>query len=148
MAIEQYKLQLNTPLLTVWDFISIPENWLPLLPDFIRLSQLSLTTYHVFLYLKLGPIDREVQLEFNIQLNKQTHSVDFTFHSTTGKVTGYGFLKADAPTTTTTNLTLAIEVKLSGKTGLLFKPALTSLKTSWSQETLNKLALLLNESEN
>ena len=148
MAIEQYKLQLNTPLMTVWDFISIPENWLPLLPDFIRLNQLSLTTYHVFLYLKLGPIDREVQLEFNIQLNKQTHSVDFTFHSTTGKVTGYGFLKADAPTTTTTNLTLAIEVKLSGKTGLLFKPSLTSLKTSWSQETLNKLALLLNESEN
>lgn len=145
MAIEQYKLQLNTPLMTVWDFISIPENWLPLLPDFIRLNQLSLTTYHVFLY---RPIDREVQLEFNIQLNKQTHSVDFTFHSTTGKVTGYGFLKADAPTTTTTNLTLAIEVKLSGKTGLLFKPALTSLKTSWSQETLNKLALLLNESEN
>lgn len=84
--------------MTVWDFISIPENWLPLLPDFIRLNQLSLTTYHVFLYLKLGPIDREVQLEFNIQLNKQTHSVDFTFHSTTGKVTGYGFLKADAPT--------------------------------------------------
>lgn len=148
MAIEQYKLQLNTPLLTVWDFISIPENWLPLLPDFIRLSQLSLTTYHVFLYLKLGPIDREVQLEFKIQLNKRTHSVDFTFHSTTGKVSGYGFLKADAPTATTTNLTLAIEVKLSGKTGLLFKPALTSLKTSWSQETLNKLALLLNESEN
>lgn len=148
MAIEQYKLQLNTPLMTVWDFISIPENWLPLLPDFIRLNQLSLTTYHVFLYLKLGPIDREVQLEFNIQLNKQTHSVDFTFHSTTGKVTGYGFLKADAPTTTTTNLTLAIEVKLNGKTGLLFKPALTSLKTSWSQETLNKLVLLLNESEN
>lgn len=148
MAIEQYNLQLTSPITTVWDFISVPENCLPLLPDFIRLKQLNLTTYQVFLYLKLGPIDREVQLEFTIQQNKRTHSVDFTFHSTTGQVTGYGFLKADALSEIVTNLTLAIEVKLSGKTGRLFKPALTSLKTSWSQETLNKLALLLNESEN
>ncbi|MGX7419464.1 SRPBCC domain-containing protein [Carnobacterium gallinarum] len=140
MSVETYQITIKSPIETIWSFIQAPENWLPLLPGYLSLKKLEATHYYTKLHLAIGPIDRDVELSFTINDSKTTNqTIEFSFHSTTDKVTGYGSLNCFSNNSTETQVQLAIEIKLSGKSGLLFKPALTKLKLSWSQETLEKM---------
>lgn len=142
MSIETYSVIIPEPSEVVWPLLKNPENWLPLLPDYLAHQELDATHYQVKMHLTIGPFDRDVELSFDTTSEDINETLHFSFQSTTAKVTGYGKLTSQALTPTETRVQLSIEIKLNGKSNILFKPALTKLKTSWSQETLNKIATL------
>ncbi|WP_414840000.1 hypothetical protein [Carnobacterium sp. TMP28] len=143
MSLENYSINIHAPFKDSSKKIKEPTFWLPFLPGFTNLNQLSDCSYSVKTLLSLGPVTHDTTLTFYFEPEKKTNEVRFTFSSKNKHVTGLGQLIISLHSDDIIKLEILLDLRLKGKKSLFFAPLLPSVKDSWAKNILTEVKITL-----
>ncbi|MGB3161348.1 hypothetical protein [Carnobacterium sp.] len=143
MSLEHYSINIHAPFKESSKKVKEPTFWLPFLPGFSKLNQLSDYSYSVKTSLPLGSFTHETTLIFYFEPEIKFNEVHFTFSSKNNHITGLGELIVLPKSDDIIKLEISLELHLKGRKFLLLTPLLPSLKDSWAKNILNEVKVTL-----
>lgn len=139
MSLDYYSINIQAPFKESIKQLKEPTFWLPFLPGYIQLNQISEYNYLMNLFLSLGPVTRETTLQFYFEPERKNNNIQFTFSSKNKHVTGLGELILSQHSDSTIELGVSLDLRLKGKKSLLLTPLIPTVKESWAKNILNEV---------
>jgi carbon monoxide dehydrogenase subunit G len=132
MPSELYKVEVKLPINSIWSFVSIMDNWAPLVPGYIEHEILSDNESTWKFKSDFGVIKKKVHLKVDITSWIEPTKVTFNLTGINEKITGLGYFEAQ---TIDANNTLMIGYLDITAEGTLAKMINTKLKKNLSEMT-------------
>lgn len=94
MPSELYKVKVNLPINSIWNFISVMDNWAPLVPGYIDHEIVSEKESHWKFKSDFGLIKKKIHLKVDITSWNEPVKVTFNLTGINEKATGKGYFEA------------------------------------------------------
>ena len=125
----EHKTLVNSPLDTVWGFVSVIDKWAPFLKGYQKHEEINDKESIWVLKGDVGVLSRIVEMKVNItDWDDDAKKVSFTVEGINEKATGGGTFLAASQSPDTTELTFVLEINAGGMIGpvvnVLMKPML------------------------
>jgi carbon monoxide dehydrogenase subunit G len=137
MPSELYKVEVNMPIHSIWEFVSVMDNWAPLVPGYIEHEILNDSESIWKFKTDLGVIKKKVELKVDITDWIKPKKVIFNLTGINEKMTGKGYFEAQIIDTNNTLMTGYLEITPEGKMAKLINSKL--------KKNLNELTKELTE---
>ncbi|MGM0875330.1 MAG: CoxG family protein [Bacillota bacterium] len=94
MPSELYKVEVNLPINSIWSFVSVMDNWAPLVPGYIEHEILNDSESTWKFKSDFGVIKKKVHLKVDITSWREPTKVTFNLTGINEKITGVGYFEA------------------------------------------------------
>ncbi|MGM7722457.1 CoxG family protein [Metabacillus sp. Hm71] len=115
MQSELYKVKANLPIHSIWRFVSVMDNWAPLVPGYIEHVIVNERESIWKFKTDLGMIKKKIELKVEITNWIEPTKVTFNLTGINEKMTGKGYFEADEITESSTCMTGFLEIIPEGK---------------------------------
>lgn len=115
MPSELYRAEVNLPIHSIWRFISVMDNWAPLVPGYIEHEIISDKESTWKFKSDLGIIKKKIHLKVDITSWIEPTKVTFNLTGINEKMTGQGYFEAKRINENNTLMTGYLEIIPEGK---------------------------------
>ncbi|MBM6619537.1 CoxG family protein [Bacillus suaedaesalsae] len=137
MPSEIYSVNVNAPIQSVWNFVSVMDQWAPLVPGYIAHEILSDKESTWKFKSDIGIMKKKVYLKVDITNWSEPTKVTFNLTGINEKFTGHGFFEAEAITDKITRMTGSLTIEAQG--------AMSKMVNSILQNTVPEMTRQLTE---
>ncbi|MGG4439976.1 CoxG family protein [Brevibacillus fortis] len=121
-----HDVELNLPIGAVWQFVSIVENWVPLVPGYISHEVINERRVTWTFTGDIGIMKKTISLQVDITEWTPPNEVRFTLTGISGNFTGQGYFKAKALGEARTKMTGCLDITANGVKGPMINSILKS----------------------
>ncbi|WP_338785833.1 SRPBCC family protein [Metabacillus sp. FJAT-53654] len=147
MPSELYKVEVNMPIQSIWDFVSVMDNWAPLVPGYIEHEILNDSESIWKFKTDLGVIKKKVELKVDITDWIKPKKVIFNLTGINEKMTGKGYFEAQIIDTNNTLMTGYLEITPEGKMAKLINSKLKKNLNELTKELTEAIIAKIKEDE-
>jgi carbon monoxide dehydrogenase subunit G len=147
MPSELYKVEVNMPIQSIWDFVSVMDNWAPLVPGYIEHEILNDSESIWKFKTDLGVIKKKVELKVDITDWIKPKKVIFNLTGINEKMTGKGYFEAQIIDTNNTMMTGYLEITPEGKMAKLINSKLKKNLNELTKELTEAIIAKIKEDE-
>ncbi|QNF30469.1 CoxG family protein [Metabacillus elymi] len=147
MPSELYKVEVNIPIQSIWDFVSVMDNWAPLVPGYIEHEILNDSESIWKFKTDLGVIKKKVELKVDITDWIKPKKVIFNLTGINEKMTGKGYFEAQIIDTNNTLMTGYLEITPEGKMAKLINSKLKKNLNELTKELTEAIIAKIKEDE-
>ncbi|OAS88583.1 CoxG family protein [Metabacillus litoralis] len=147
MPSELYKVEVNIPIQSIWDFVSVMDNWAPLVPGYIEHEILNDSESIWKFKTDLGVIKKKVELKVDITDWIKPKKVIFNLTGINEKMTGKGYFEAQIIDTNNTLMTGYLEITPEGKMAKLINSKLKKNLNELTKELTEAIIAKIKEVE-
>jgi carbon monoxide dehydrogenase subunit G len=147
MPSELYKVEVNLPVHSIWEFVSVMDNWATLVPGYIEHEILNDSESIWKFKTDLGVIKKKVELKVDITDWIKPKKVIFNLTGINEKMTGKGYFEAQIIDTNNTLLTGYLEITPEGKMAKLINSKLKKNLNELTKELTEAIIAKIKEDE-
>ncbi|MBO1512113.1 CoxG family protein [Metabacillus bambusae] len=147
MPSELYKVEVNLPIHSIWEFVSVMDNWAPLVPGYIEHEILNDSESIWKFKTDLGVIKKKIELKVDITDWIKPKKVIFNLTGINEKVTGKGFFEAQIIDANNTLMTGYLEITPEGKMAKLINSKLKKNLNELTKELTEAIIAKIKEDE-
>ncbi|WP_175639516.1 CoxG family protein [Metabacillus schmidteae] len=96
MANHLYKIEVDHPIRSIWNFVSVMDHWAPLVPGYLDHEIISLKESTWKFKTDLGVIKRKIHLKVDITAWIAPSKVEFNLTGINEKISGKGYFEAQS----------------------------------------------------
>ncbi|MED4755296.1 SRPBCC family protein [Brevibacillus choshinensis] len=140
-----HTIELNLPIQSVWEFVSVMENWIPLVPGYIsheiindRQSTWTFTT-------DIGILKKKIHLQVDITEWVEPTLVKFNLTGINENFSGEGYFKAQELGKQHTKMTGFIEITAKGVKAPVINPVLKNYVPEMTTDLVEAIANRMKE---
>ncbi|MCM3146247.1 SRPBCC family protein [Brevibacillus sp. MER 51] len=139
-----HDVELNLPIGAVWQFVSIVENWVPLVPGYISHEVINERRVAWTFTGDIGIMKKTISLQVDITEWTPPTEVKFTLTGISGNFTGHGYFKAKALGEARTKMTGCLDITAHGVKGPMINSILKSNLPKTTRELVDAIAKRLH----
>jgi carbon monoxide dehydrogenase subunit G len=147
MPSELYKVEVNLPIHSIWEFVSVMDNWAPLVPGYIEHEIINDSESIWKFKTDLGVIKKKVELKVDITDWIKPKKVIFNLTGINEKMTGKGYFEAQIIDTNNTLMTGYLEITTEGKIAKLINSKLKKNLNELTKELTEAIIAKIKEDE-
>jgi carbon monoxide dehydrogenase subunit G len=147
MPSELYKVEVNLPIHSIWEFVSVMDNWAPLVPGYIEHEIINDSESIWKFKTDLGVIKKKVELKVDITDWIKPKKVIFNLTGINEKMTGKGYFEAQIIDTNNTLMTGYLEITPEGKMAKLINSKLKKNLNELTKELTEAIIAKIKEDE-
>lgn len=140
-----HTIELNLPIRSVWEFVSVMENWIPLVPGYIsheiindRQSTWTFTT-------DIGILKKKINVQVDITEWVEPTLVKFNLTGINENFTGEGYFKAQELGKKRTKMTGFLDIAAKGVKAPVINPVLKNYVPEMTIDLVEAIAKRMNE---
>ncbi|WP_407270469.1 CoxG family protein [Radiobacillus sp. PE A8.2] len=135
-----HEVSVNSPINTIWDFVSDMNNWAPLVPGYVEHNKRNEKQSTWKFKGDVGIIQKKVSMQIDITEWKEPTLVTFDLKGLSENFTGKGYFKAEAISQNQTKMTGNITITAAGMTGPMINSVLKSFVPKTATDLTNNIA--------
>lgn len=124
MPSDLFKVEVNLPIDSIWRFISVMDNWAPLVPGYIEHETINDRESTWMFKSDLGVIKKKIYLKVDITNWIEPTKVTFNLTGINEKISGQGYFQAELVEENITIMTGYLEITPEGKMAKLINSKL------------------------
>ncbi|WP_226666570.1 CoxG family protein [Metabacillus litoralis] len=95
MPSELHQIRVSLPIRSIWNFVSVMDNWAPLVPGYIDHETINNTDSIWTFKSDFGLIKKKVELRVEITKWEEPNKVTFNLYGLNEKISGHGYFLAE-----------------------------------------------------
>ncbi|WP_156289757.1 CoxG family protein [Oceanobacillus salinisoli] len=147
MTKSVHQVELETPISTIWNFVSDMNNWAPLVPGYVDHKVLNERQSIWKIHGDIGIVQRTVSIKIQIIEWIEPETVVFQMSTLNGTCKGNGYFEAEAISSTQTKMTGCLSVHIKGMMGTMVNPVLKTFVPKVGKDFTEKVAAEIMERE-
>ena len=148
MPSELYKVEVNLPIHSIWNFVSDMNNWAPLLPGYIEHEILNERESTWKFKSDLGIIKKKIHLKVDITSWVEPTEVTFNLTGINEKIIGKGYFKTKEIAEKKTLMTGYLDITFEGAMAKIINSKLKKNLTDMTKELTEAIIVKIHEIEN
>jgi carbon monoxide dehydrogenase subunit G len=140
-----HEIEIDLPISTVWDFVSVMENWIPLVPGYISHQIINDRQSTWSFHADIGIIKKQISLQVDITEWSPPNQVTFNLSGINENFVGEGYFKATALGEKRTKMTGYLDITAKGVKAPMINPVLKSFVPRAVTEMMEAIANRLKE---
>lgn len=148
MPNDMYKIKVNQPIRSIWKFVSVMDNWAPLVPGYIEHEILSEKESTWKFKTDLGVIKKKIHLKVDITSWEEPTKVTFNLTGINEKMIGHGYFEAESISPSQTLMTGYLDITPEGKMAKLINSKLEKSLSEITQKLTEAIVEKVEEKEN
>ncbi|RKQ35679.1 CoxG family protein [Oceanobacillus halophilus] len=145
MAKGVHQVELETPISTIWDFVSNMNNWAPLVPGYVDHKIIDERNSIWKIHGDIGVMQKTITLKIRITEWIEPETVVFHVTSSNDTCKGNGYFKAKAVSKSKTKMTGCLNVTVKGMMGTMINPVLKTFVPKVGKDFTEKVAAKIVE---
>ncbi|PAD66782.1 carbon monoxide dehydrogenase [Bacillus sp. 7586-K] len=147
MANNLYKVKAELPIKAIWNFVSIMDNWAPLVPGYIEHTIINESESTWTFKTDLGLIKKKIQLKVDITEWIEPEKVTFKLTGINEKISGNGYFEAKASDQEGTFITGYLEIIPEGAMAKMIQSKLKKNLSEMTKEMTDAIIEKIKEQE-
>lgn len=147
MANNLYKVKAELPIKAIWNFVSIMDNWAPLVPGYIEHTIINKSESTWTFKTDLGLIKKKIQLKVDITEWIEPEKVTFKLTGINEKISGNGYFEAKASDQESTFITGYLEIIPEGAMAKMIQSKLKKNLSEMTKEMTDAIIEKIKEQE-
>jgi len=143
-----HRIELNIPIQKVWDFVSVIDNWAPLVPGYISHEMINEKESTWSFKGDLGFMKKTVKMKVDITGWEEPNRVTFNLTGVSDNFTGNGYFLAEKKGDGSTLITGSLDITAHGAMGPMINSILKSFVPQTTEELTIAVAKKIVETEN
>lgn len=142
-----HSVELDTPITTIWDFVSDMNNWAPLVPGYVDHQMVDERHSIWKVHGDIGVMERTVSLNIHIIEWKAPNLIVFQVSTRNGTCKGEGYFQAEAISESKTKMMGSLDLTIRGMIGRMINPVLKTFVPKVGKDFTEKMAAKITERE-
>jgi len=147
LANNLYKVKAELPIKAIWNFVSIMDNWAPLVPGYIEHTIINESESTWTFKTDLGLIKKKIQLKVDITEWIEPEKVTFKLTGINEKISGNGYFEAKASDQENTFITGYLEIIPEGAMAKMIQSKLKKNLSEMTKEMTDAIIEKIKEQE-
>jgi len=143
-----HNIKLNVPIENVWNFVSVIDNWAPLVPGYISHEIISDKESTWSFKGDLGFMKKTVKLKVDITSWEEPNRVTFNLTGLSDNFVGEGYFLAEKIDDHTTQMSGSLDITARGAMGPMINSILKNFVPQTTEELTTAVANKIIETEN
>ena len=143
-----HNIKLNVPIENVWNFLSVIDNWAPLVPGYISHEIISDKESTWSFKGDLGFMKKTVRLKVDITSWEEPNRVTFNLTGLSDNFVGEGYFLAEKIDDHTTQMSGSLDITARGAMGPMINSILKNFVPQTTEELTTAVANKIIETEN
>ncbi len=148
MANHLHKVEVDHPIKSIWNFVSVMDYWAPLVPGYIDHEIVSDKESTWKFKTDLGVIKRKIHLRVDITSWIEPTKVEFNLTGINEKIVGKGYFEAQSIAPNKTVMTGFLDITPEGKLAKIINSKLEKSLVEITQELTEAIVSKIEEKEN
>lgn len=140
MANAVHRVELDTSMIHIWEFISDINNWAPLVPGYSKHEIINDTQSIWKLHGDIGIMQKTVQVDVKITEWTEPSLIRFQLSSLNSTCIGDGYFKAASLSNQKTEVTGCLSLTVKGMMGTMINPTLKAIVPKVGKEFTERIA--------
>lgn len=142
-----HSVELDTPISTIWDFVSDMNNWAPLVPGYVDHQMIDDRNSIWKVHGDIGVMERTVTLKIQIIEWNAPNSIVFQLATRNNTCRGEGYFEAEAISDSKTKMKGSLDLSVKGMIGTMVNPVMKSVLPKVGKDFTEKVATKIMERE-
>lgn len=145
MPSEIYSVNVDAPIGQVWNFVSVMDQWAPLVPGYITHEVINDKESTWKFKSDIGIMKKKVHLKVDITNWTEPSKVTFNLTGINEKFTGHGYFQADVINENQTRMTGSLTIEAQGAMGKMVNSILQSTVPDMTRQLTESVASKIEE---
>jgi len=148
MANHLYQVEIDHPIRSIWNFVSVMDHWAPLVPGYLEHEIISDNESTWKFKTDLGVIKKKIHLKVDITNWIEPTKVEFNLTGINEKITGKGYFEAQSQGPNKTLMSGFLDITPEGTLAKMINSKLEKNLIEITEELTEAIVAKIDEKEN